>query len=161
MRTATNVGLAWVDFGHNRLKIREYVLALMAQGMFKALSVDELQHSVRFAAIVAVLATASSETPAEYTIAVTHETLVTKPTVCRMLSAMANDKKRGKKPAPPADQIVPNDPASISFVRGLMARGEASRPDAQGRLPPGATHEIVGETAEGLPIVVRRRFSTH
>jgi hypothetical protein len=87
--------------------------------------------------------------------------LVTMPTICPMLSAMANDKKRGKKPAPPADQIVPNDPASISFVRGMMARGEAARADAQGRLPPGATHEIVGETADGIPIVVRRRFSTH
>jgi hypothetical protein len=87
--------------------------------------------------------------------------LVTKLTICRMLPAMANDKKRGKKPALPADQIVPNDPASISFVRGLMARGEAARPDAQGRLPSGATHEIVGETADGLPIVVRRRFSKY
>jgi hypothetical protein len=71
---------------------------------------------------------------------------------------MAKDKKRGKKPAAP-EQIVPNDPASISFVRGLMARGEAARADAQGRLPPGATHEILGVTADGLPIVVRRRFS--
>jgi hypothetical protein len=87
--------------------------------------------------------------------------MVTTATIYPMLSAMVNDKKRGKKPAPPADQIVPNDPASISFVRGLMARGEAAKADAQGRLPPGATHEIVGETADGLPIVVRRRFSMH
>jgi hypothetical protein len=78
-----------------------------------------------------------------------------------MLSAMTNDKKRGKQPAAPAEQIVPNDPASISFVRGLMARGEAAKADAQGGLPPGATHEIVGETPEGHPIVVRRRFSAH
>jgi hypothetical protein len=78
-----------------------------------------------------------------------------------MLSAMVNDKKRGKKPGARAEQIVPNDPASISFVRGLMARGEAAKADPQGRLPPGATHEIVGETAGGLPIVVRRRFSTY
>jgi hypothetical protein len=77
-----------------------------------------------------------------------------------MLSEVPNDKKRGMKATAAADRIVPNDPASISFVRGLMARGEAARLDAQGRLPPGATHEIVGETADGLPIVVRRRFST-
>jgi hypothetical protein len=87
--------------------------------------------------------------------------LVTEPTICPMLSAMPNDKKRGKKPSARAERIVPKDPASISFVRGLMARGEAAKADAQGQLPPGATHEIVGETAEGLPIVVRRRFCTY
>ena len=90
-----------------------------------------------------------------------HVMLMTMPTICPMVSTMANDKKRRKKPAPPADKIVPNDPTSISFVRGLMARGEAAKADAQGRLPPGATHEILGETADGLPIVVRRRFSKH
>jgi hypothetical protein len=74
---------------------------------------------------------------------------------------MANDKRRVKKPGAETERIVPKDPASISFVRGLMARGEAAKSDAQGKLPPGATHEIVGETADGLPIVVRRRFSTH
>jgi hypothetical protein len=57
--------------------------------------------------------------------------------------------------------IVPNDPQSISFVKGLVARGEAARVDAAGKLPSGATHEIVGETESGLPIVVRRRFSAH
>jgi hypothetical protein len=108
-----------------------------------------------------VLVTLSSEAPAAYMVVTTHVMLVTMSTICSMLSTMANDKKRGKKPAPPADQIVPNDPASISFVRGLMARGEAAKADAQGRLPPGATHEIVGETADGLPILVRRRFSKH
>jgi hypothetical protein len=60
-----------------------------------------------------------------------------------------------------ATPIVPNDPQSISFVKGLVARGEAARVDATGNLPSGATHEIVGETESGLPIVVRRRFSAH
>jgi hypothetical protein len=58
-------------------------------------------------------------------------------------------------------RIVPNDPQSISFVKGLVARGEAARADAKGNLPRGATHEIVGETKSGLPIVVRRRFSAY
>jgi hypothetical protein len=58
-------------------------------------------------------------------------------------------------------RIVPNDPQSISFVKGLVARGEAARADAKGNLPRGATHEIVGETESGLPIVVRRRFSAY
>jgi hypothetical protein len=43
-------------------------------------------------------------------------------------------------------------------VRGLVARGQAVRADASGNLPPGATHEIVGETQEGVPILRRRRF---
>ena len=116
--------------------------------------------ALRFA-LGAVLVTLSSEAPAAYMVVATHVMLVTMPTIYSMLSTMVNNKKRGKKPAPPADQIVPNDPASISFVRGLMARGEAAKADAQGRLPAGATHEIVGETADGLPILVRRRFSEH
>jgi hypothetical protein len=44
-------------------------------------------------------------------------------------------------------------------VKGLVARGQAARPRKDGSLPPGATHEIVGETATGLPILRRRRFA--
>ncbi|MCC7464354.1 MAG: hypothetical protein IT480_18070 [Gammaproteobacteria bacterium] len=75
--------------------------------------------------------------------------------------------RKGKRPAPkrktgtalPADAILPDDPAREAFIRGLLARGEAARPGAGGRLPPGATHEIVGTSASGLPIVRRRRFA--
>lgn len=63
-------------------------------------------------------------------------------------------------PGPEAEaDIVPHDEASRSFVEGLVARGQAARPDAQGKLPAQATHEIVGETEAGLPILRRRRFS--
>jgi hypothetical protein len=54
--------------------------------------------------------------------------------------------------------IVPNDPASISYVRGIVARGQAAKADAHGKLPFGKTHEIVGETADGLPILKRIRI---
>jgi hypothetical protein len=64
----------------------------------------------------------------------------------------------GKQPLPPG-AIIPSDPQSEAFVRGLLERGEAAKADGSGKLPPGATHEIVGETETGLPIVVRRRFS--
>jgi len=57
------------------------------------------------------------------------------------------------------DRIEPHDSETIAFVRGMVERGEAAKADPNGRLPPGATHEIIGETAEGYPIVVRRRFS--
>ena len=69
---------------------------------------------------------------------------------------MASD----KKPHPPG-AVVATDPQTESFVKGLVERGEAARADADGKLPPGATHEIVGETETGLPVVVRRRFSAH
>ncbi len=59
---------------------------------------------------------------------------------------------------PSEDDIVPTDAASLSFVRALIARGQAARADASGNLPPRATHEIVGETEDGLPILRRRRF---
>lgn len=68
---------------------------------------------------------------------------------------MATDKKH------PPGAIVASDPATESFVKGLVDRGEAAKADASGKLPPGATHEIVGETETGLPIVVRRRFSAY
>jgi hypothetical protein len=55
-------------------------------------------------------------------------------------------------------QIVPDTPEKVAFVRGLLARGEAAKPGPDGSLPKGATHEIVGEAENGLPIVRRRRF---
>jgi hypothetical protein len=57
-----------------------------------------------------------------------------------------------------ADVIVPRDAAGRSFVEGLIARGQAARADASGKLPPRATHEIIGETADGFPILRRRRM---
>ena len=48
--------------------------------------------------------------------------------------------------------------AEEAFIRGLIERGEAAKADEHGNLPPGATHEIVGVSESGLPIVVRRRF---
>lgn len=61
-------------------------------------------------------------------------------------------------PKDPAPAPQPRTPAEQAFVRGLVERGEAAYPDRDGKLPPGATHEIVGEGSDGLPIVRRRRF---
>ena len=66
-------------------------------------------------------------------------------------------KSRGSKGS--QGLIVPNDPASISYVRGIVARGEAAKADAHGKLPFGKTHVIVGETADGLPILKRIRIN--
>jgi len=57
------------------------------------------------------------------------------------------------------ETIVPSDETSKSYVEGLVARGEAVRVAPGAPLPSGATHEIVGETETGLPIVKRRRFN--
>ena len=59
---------------------------------------------------------------------------------------------------PSDEDIIPTDAAARSFVEALIARGQAARADATGALPPRATHEIVGETADGQPILRRRRF---
>jgi hypothetical protein len=48
--------------------------------------------------------------------------------------------------------------AEEAFIRGLIERGEAAKADEHGNLPPGATHEIIGISESGLPLVVRRRF---
>jgi hypothetical protein len=47
--------------------------------------------------------------------------------------------------------------AKKKFERGILARGEAV--PAGKPLPPGATHEIVGKTSYGVPILKRKRFS--
>jgi hypothetical protein len=59
----------------------------------------------------------------------------------------------------PAGSIVPDTAESQAYVRGVVERGEAARPDKDGKLPRGATHEIVGNhDASGLPVLVRRRM---
>jgi hypothetical protein len=50
-------------------------------------------------------------------------------------------------------------PEERRYVEDLVARGEAAESDDEGNLPPGATHEIIGRRADGLPRIRRRRFS--
>jgi hypothetical protein len=59
---------------------------------------------------------------------------------------------------PDQEQEHEDSPAEEAFVRGLIDRGEAAKA-VDGKLPPGATHEIVEERPGRLPKVVRRRFS--
>ena len=63
------------------------------------------------------------------------------------------------KPPQGDDVIIPTDEASMEFVRGLIKRGEAVRLAPNAPLPPGVTHEIIGETEAGVPILRRRRFA--
>jgi hypothetical protein len=63
-----------------------------------------------------------------------------------------------KPPEAPAT-AQPLSEAEAAFQRGLIERGEAAVADQNGRLPPGATHEIVGHDPDGRPILKRRRFS--
>jgi hypothetical protein len=59
-----------------------------------------------------------------------------------------------------ADIVYPTDDAKRQYIRGLLDRQEAVAPNADGSLPPGATHEIVqGGSEDELPAVRRRRFS--
>ena len=55
--------------------------------------------------------------------------------------------------------IAPDSEERKAFIKGLVDNGQAAKPLPDGSLPPGATHEIIGEAANGLPIVKRRRFS--
>ncbi len=49
------------------------------------------------------------------------------------------------------------DKAADRFARGALIRGEAARA-VDGRLPAGATHEIVEEGDDGVPKLRRHRF---
>ncbi|MDQ4098727.1 MAG: hypothetical protein M3144_12785 [Actinomycetota bacterium] len=66
-----------------------------------------------------------------------------------------------RKPLPPRSRDAleaqdAEDPEAARFIQALIARGEAARA-IDGKLPDGATHEIV-EDDEGRITVVRRRF---
>jgi hypothetical protein len=74
---------------------------------------------------------------------------------------MAHTRRKKKEPAGKDDVIVPQDDATRHFVQTLVANGQAARANADGSLPPGVTHEIVGETAAGVPILRRRRFALY
>ena len=71
---------------------------------------------------------------------------------------MANEE--GKAVEPPAQSDADAEArAKAAFERGILQRGEAAVADANGKLPPGVTHEIVGTDPDGRPILKRRRFS--
>jgi len=74
---------------------------------------------------------------------------------------MADTGHKSKEPHTKDDVIVPQDDTTTHFVQTLVANGQAARANTDGSLPPGATHEIVGETAAGVPIVRRRRFALY
>jgi hypothetical protein len=72
----------------------------------------------------------------------------------------STERKRRRGPQrPPGVASERERAAEEAFVRGLIERGEAAKPDQDGKLPPGATHEIVEEVEGGLPKIRRRRFS--
>lgn len=72
-----------------------------------------------------------------------------------------NGKTRAEPPeGKPEQDDDEYTPAEEAFIRGLIARGEAAKA-VGGKLPPGATHEIVEERPGRLPKVVRRRFSSY
>jgi hypothetical protein len=57
----------------------------------------------------------------------------------------------------PEPTAAEEEAARRKYEDGLIARGEAVPAGAPAG--PGVTHEIVGHTAEGRPILRRRRFS--
>ena len=61
-------------------------------------------------------------------------------------------RKGGGRPAPqaPAEDVPARDESSNRYVRDVLTRGEAARPDEDGKLPLDATHVIVSdENSEG------------
>jgi hypothetical protein len=70
--------------------------------------------------------------------------------------------KKGSKKSAPAKkkQKTPDEKAAAErFVKDVLTRGEAAKPDEHGKLPSGATHEIVEECEGELPKIKRKRFS--
>ncbi len=65
---------------------------------------------------------------------------------------MPDEEKDGK------GVVAPDTEEHRAFIKGLMDRGQAAKALPDGSLPRGATHEIIGEAPNGLPVVKRRRF---
>lgn len=65
----------------------------------------------------------------------------------------------GKHDQSPQEAAERERRAKEAYEKGIIERGEAAVADEHGRLPPGATHEIVGHDETGRPILKRRRFS--
>jgi hypothetical protein len=51
-----------------------------------------------------------------------------------------------------------NDKSSERFVRDLLVRGEASKPNRAGKVPLDATHAIIKENPDGTVEVKRVRY---
>lgn len=71
------------------------------------------------------------------------------------------------KTARPAPRARRSSPAAAkakaeaeAYLETVIATGEAACTDATGKLPPGATHQIVADEAGGVK-AVRRRFSAY
>jgi hypothetical protein len=75
---------------------------------------------------------------------------------------MTKKPKRAKgaeaKPAKGAE-VKRVESAEEQFIKDSLTRGDAAYVDEEGRLPPGATHEIVEQDAGEPAKIVRRRFS--
>jgi hypothetical protein len=94
------------------------------------------------------------------------ETVVAKK-IAKSVNRRKKPKVSPKKTSPPASpsvaaQIPLATPEQIraatrKFVQGVLSRGEAV-PEGE-RLPPGATHEIIGQDEEGNPVLKLRRYS--
>ncbi len=76
-----------------------------------------------------------------------------------MKAMTEGDKERKDTPELPSAEADRERKAKEAFERGIIERGEAAPADENGKLPPGVTHEIIGQDATGRPILKRRRFS--
>jgi hypothetical protein len=81
---------------------------------------------------------------------------VTKPTRKRRSA-----KAKTTSTAPKCEEAEKDEAAEKAFTESLIATGQAAKPDAKGKLPAGATHEIVESDDKDGPKVVRRRFSIY
>jgi hypothetical protein len=66
-------------------------------------------------------------------------------------------KRRSRKAANNSPPLPPE--AEEAFIRGIVERSEAAVPDKDGQLPPQATHEIIGQRPDGLPLLRERKKS--
>jgi hypothetical protein len=77
----------------------------------------------------------------------------------RSRSTESEPKPAGPAAPEPSSAQEKAEKAAENYFRGVVTRGEAAETDG-GKLPLGATHEIVEKDEEGRPTkIVRRRFS--
>lgn len=79
------------------------------------------------------------------------------PSQCQEKKTEHEKSRRKAKPVGP-DAVKANPAAQERFVRDLLVRGEAQKPDRDGKLPGKATHAITKNAKTGNAEVKRARF---
>jgi hypothetical protein len=84
--------------------------------------------------------------------------MVTKAAKNSQTSQRRKQKTKAKRPGVSKQKVKEKPSPPNRFVRDLLVRSEAKKPDSDGKLPLDATHAVTKEDKDGSVVVKRVRF---